>query len=412
MKCDNRRRTFKGLVMLKNNRGYTLPELIIVMAIFIVVMMVTSQGFKTILTQVGQQSKLMETDIGSVVGLELLRSDLQNAGYGLPWAFQADPLSTKYVEVAESDNVAPNMPFSATFWETGTTPRTYNDAGLGVPRAVQSGNTTFNKDDADIGSKYLVLKSLSVSAGDTPKKWVSATYDQAGKTQSSWNTAERSFDTAADATERVIVVRNVFTDGIPTRQLQVSPGGVFASTFKNYTTLAQPHSSGDVFLVYGVDAATDLRMPFNRADYYVRRPSPPPPACAPNTGVLYKAVLNHTSGFTEIPLLDCVADMQVVYGFGPVKSTEVNQHETTLPGSGTAQDIREQLKEIRLYILAQTGRKDTGYTHPNSTITVGESFSGSLKGRNFDLADLIGPGWSNYRWKVYTIVVRPQNLIQ
>lgn len=395
--------------MLKNDHGYTLVELIVVMAIFITVMIVTTQGFLTVITQVGQQSKLMETDIGSVVGLELFRSDLQNTGYGLPWAFQATPAAANYVEAATSDD-DDEMPYSATFWPTGQSPRSYNDAGTGVPRAVQSGNTTFNL-QGGIGSRYLVLKSLSIAPGTTQKKWVTVTYSDTSKNVPSWNNVERDFSTASDATEKIIVLRNVFVNGVPSRSLQVTASGNYATTFSNLTTLTLPHSAGDVFQVYGVDPATAPRAPFNRADYYVDRPENPPPACAPNTGVLYKAVLSHSAGFTETPLLDCVADMQVVYGTGPVGSTQVNLHDITLPGTGSAKDIREQLKEIRVYLLAHTGRKDTGYTHPDSVMAVGESFGGPLLGRNFDLTQ-IGAGWQNYRWKVYSIVVRPQNLIQ
>ncbi|QWV96043.1 type II secretion system GspH family protein [Geomonas nitrogeniifigens] len=395
--------------MLKNSRGFTLVELVVVMAIFISVLIVASSGFNTVLTQVGQQSKQMETDIGSVVGLEMFRSDLQNAGYGLPWSFQATPSSAKYTEVVSGDS---GGAMAATFWSGGQSPLNYNDAGVGsgVPRAVLSGSTTFNG-----GAQYLVIKSLSVASSTTgtQKKSVQVAYTDSGRSTTNWGDATRDFQTVTGATERVIVLRNTFIDRIPTRQLQVN-GGNFSSYFKQnqYTSLTLPHSSGDMFEVYGVDAATEPRMPFNRADYYVNRPANPPPACAPNTGVLYKAVVNQGGGFTEYPLLDCVADMQVVYGIGPAGSKEVNLHQTTLPGTGSAQDIREQLKEIRVYILAHTGRKDTSYTHPDSIINVGENFGGTLQGRAFNLATLIGTGWQNYRWKLYSIVVRPQNLIQ
>lgn len=401
---DDRQQATKGSLMLKGKQGYTLVELIVVMAIFVAVIIVASGGFEVVLRQVGQQSKLMETNIGNVVGLELFRSDLQNAGYGLPWGLTPGA-SLNYTEVTESE---PGMPMTATFWPTGQSPRTYNDASAGMPRAVQSGNTTFNLKDG-VGSQYLVLKSLSAasSTAGTQKKWVTVTYSDTGKSESTWNNAERDFID----TERVMVLRNTFIDGVSSRQLQVN-GGVYSSLFSNYTTLTLPHSSGDVFQVYGVDAGTDPRMPFNRADYYVSRPATAPPACAPNTGILYKAVLKQSSGFTEIPLMECVADMQVVYGIGSAGSTEVNFHQTTLPGTGTAQEIRQQLKEIRVYVLAHQGKSDSGYNHPVSQITVGESFGGPLLGRTFDLPSQIGTGWANYRWKVYSIVVRPQNLIQ
>ncbi|QWV92031.1 prepilin-type N-terminal cleavage/methylation domain-containing protein [Geomonas oryzisoli] len=397
--------------MLKGKQGYSLVELIVVMAIFTIIITVATAGFRTVLTQVGQQSKLMETDIGSIVGLELLRSDLQGTGYGLPWGLQNTPAG--YTELTTTEPTG-QPPTNATFWPSGVNPRSYNDAA-GVPRAVQSGNTTFNIKDG-VGSQYLVLKSLTVAGSATAaqKKWLSVSFDETNNRKAPlWNdpASIRNFS----ANDRVIVLRNTFSNNTPSRQLQVNETtGAYSTTFSNYSALTIPHSSGDMFQVYGVDAATDLRMPFNRADYYVRTPTTMPPACAPNTGVLYKAVVKQAAsgGFSEIPLLDCVADMQVVYGVGPSGSGDINFRQTTLPGTGSAQDIRQQLKEIRVYVLAHVGKKDTGYNYPSTTIDVGERFAGSLLGRSFDLEHLIGGDWRNYRWKVYPIVVRPQNLIQ
>lgn len=394
------------LMTLKDNRGYTLAEMIIAMGIFVIVMVAAGEAFKTVLHQGGQQSRLAETQIGNIVGLELLRSDLQNAGYGLPWAFRSAPLASAYTEITADDS---NMPISATFWEAGKSPRTFNDATGGVPRAVQSGNTTFNLSDG-VGSKYLVIKSLAAAPGVTQKKWITVTYSDTDKHQSDWGAGQRAF--AANSVERVIVMRGAFNEGVPTRELQVIDG-VFAVPFKEYTTLTLPHSSGDVFQVYGVEPSVDPRMPFNRADYYVSRPANISPACAPGTGVLYKAVANQTTGYKEMPLLDCVADMQVVYGLGPVGSPNVNLHQTTVPlpanPADAAKAIREQVKEIRLYILAHEGRKDRTFSYPSQQVEVGEDFGGGLQGRMFNLETLIGTGWRNYRWKVYTIVARPKN---
>ncbi|MDP2278588.1 MAG: hypothetical protein Q8K51_10240, partial [Nitrospirota bacterium] len=68
----------------------------------------------------------------------------------------------------------------------------------------------------------------------------------------------------------------------------------------------------------------------------------------------------------------------------------------------TAQSVRDQVKEIRVYILAHEGQRDAAYTYPNPTIPVGP---GGGFGRTFNLGANL-----NYRWKVYTLVVRPNNL--
>ena len=67
-------------------------------------------------------------------------------------------------------------------------------------------------------------------------------------------------------------------------------------------------------MMYGVDQDTNLRMPFNRADYFISNTNAPS-RCAPNTGVLEKVVVNQSDGRLTnfLPLVDCVADMQVIF---------------------------------------------------------------------------------------------------
>jgi len=399
-------------MLFRDKRGFTLTELIVVMAIFLTVIMITATAFKTIVNSSSQQSKSVETQIEGIVGLEVLRADLEHTGFGLPWAFQA-PVT--YEEATDASTIP------ASFWPSGQSPASFNDAVNAapgnVPRAILSGNTTFNKDSNDIGSKYLVIKSTMAVANDTSKKWRTVAFDKDGvRVTRPWDVTERDFS----SDERVIVVKNSLMTTPPTRQLAASASTVFSATFGNYTTLTVPHLNGDTFEIYGVNPDTDLRMPFNRADYYVRRPTKVPKSCmeSPGVGILYKSTVIQGSGglapLGGMPLLDCVADMQVVYGLDNDGAGRVNQYlgapATTV--SPTAADIRNQLREIRVYILAQEGLKDVLFTYPSETVTVGEVLNGILRGRVFNLKDRLGPDYKYYRWKVYTIVVRPKNLVQ
>jgi hypothetical protein len=72
-------------------------------------------------------------------------------------------------------------------------------------------------------------------------------------------------------------------------------------------------------------------------------------------------------------------------------------------GPTAAADIRAQLAEVRVYILAQQGQRDDSYRTPTDNIYVGLPGVG----RNFDVS-----GYRNYRWKLYSIVVKPKNLAQ
>ncbi len=94
--------------------------------------------------------------------------------------------------------------------------------------------------------------------------------------------------------------------------------------------------------------------------------------------------------------------MEVIYGL----DTDANP-STALVWSDdisglTADAIRTQLKEVRVDILAQEGQRDDSYRTPSDNIRVG---SLACLWRDFDVS-----GYRNYRWKVYTIVVKPRNL--
>lgn len=389
------------------NGGFSLVELIVVMGIFLTVMLITSSTFKIIANSSSQLSKSVETQIEGVVGLEVLRADLQQTGFGLPWAFQST--LTTYVESVMDSS----MP-QADYWPSGDPSSNFNDTPSGVPRPILSANTKFNIDSGGVGSKYVVIKATTAATNNAAKKWTTVSYTGGVKTARTWADSSRDFA----ANDRVIVVKNNLVTTPPTRQLMVRGGDYYTTMtsplFTNYTALMTNHIDGDTYQVYGV-APGAVRMPFNRADYYVMRPATKmPQGCAPNTGVLYKSNISQSSGGYDpvIPLVDCVADMQIVYGLDTDNGGRVNLHTTNMNLSASEQ--RSQLRELRVYILAQDGKKDTSFHYPSPTIVVGESFDGgaTVSGRTFNLQTLIGAGWDNYRWKVYTIVVRPLNLIQ
>lgn len=131
-----------------------------------------------------------------------------------------------------------------------------------------------------------------------------------------------------------------------------------------------------------------------------------PARCAPNTGVLYKALVNHADGsLRELPLLDCVAAMQVRFGMDTNNDGAVDSVVDD-PGAGlTAENIRDQLKDIRVYILAQEGQRDTFYTSP-SPITANDPDFGNV----ITFTIPAGDPRSNYRWKIYTLFIKPYNL--
>jgi prepilin-type N-terminal cleavage/methylation domain-containing protein len=396
------------MMIYKREEGFTLIELMVVMVIFVLVIAASSSVFTGLLTQFKQQSKIAETNIEGIAGLEILRRDIESAGYGLPWNVTGGVSSwaavTGYFEAASvvDPRGLPN-------------PADFNDGAAGTgtggsaPRPVVSSNNIsgyagvhaiLNPNVPD----YLVIKSMSVSLNAVAQRftWLRTTGTKA------WT------GTGADnfiGTNHVVTITtgSSTTPSADQYALVVVPGVGYFDQFSNIAVF-QPTTIAETRIVYGVDDG-DLRMPFNRADYYIANVNRPA-HCAPNTGVLYKATVNHNGGgLTELPLLDCVASMQVAYGLdnnedgvfenGVGGDTYANAGDI---GGLTAGTITRRVKEIRVYILAHEGQMDPNYTHATAIIRVGDAGLGIGE-------DVVITGTNlNYRWKLYTIITKPVNM--
>lgn len=371
----------RGRVMANRNkqRGFSLVELLIAIVILAIVVMMTSDLFTIVVAQSGQQTKVAGSGMESLIGLRSLRYDIEHAGYGLPERFQK-PADMAYSEA-----------------DTKITAGNYNDAPAGLPRSIVLGkNGGLNNSD------YLAIKSIIIGAtipgkGRTAQKW---TYIIQGGNPKAWGTAASDLDVG----DRVIVIKPKSDESSQNELVMDDDNNYFTQYDNNpFPTGFSPKKAEEKFIIYGVDRDSSLRMPFNRADYFISA-SDVSPSCAPNTGVLYKAVVNQGDGLlTAMPIMDCVADMRVTFrrdtdgdGFADATSNNLN--------GLTAQQIRESVQAVTVHILAQEGQRDRSYTHTPSTVNVG--------GTNFDLATTIGTGWQNYRWKVYTVTVNPKQFQQ
>jgi prepilin-type N-terminal cleavage/methylation domain-containing protein len=388
---------------MKRQAGFTMVELMVTMVVFVITIAAASQIFTRLLTQFKQQSKIAETNIEGIVGLEILRQDIAHAGLGLPWNVTGIADTNGDGVINFSDNVPG-------YTETGDPIyAAYNDAPNNPPSAFRSG------DGATAGgSDYLVIKSASA-----------ATTSTAGKNTRLTSSAPfvRTWTLYTDDlsnTDRVIVLSPGATDA-NSRSLVVN-GGSYHTQYSMVAAYA-PADNTDVRLVYGIsaaNAANSLRAPFNRADYYISSANLPS-RCATGTGVLNKATLNQdtaaASEFTEMPILDCVADMQVIYS---LDNDENGYFENGIGGDAytnslvglTPLQIRTRVKEVQVYILAHEGQRDTKFTFNNFTagacatcVRVGRS---AVLGRDFDLSVITD--YLNYRWKIYTMSVRTDNL--
>ncbi len=386
---------------LTSSRGFTLVELIVVMAIFMAVIIISSEAFNKILSISSQQVKSAESDTQGVIGLEVLRVDLEHAGYGLPWLMS---FAAEFDEgQAAANSLAP-----------GITPNNFNDKFnassdlIKVPRAIQAGTSTSD------GRDYLVIKSIIAGISDTTKKW--AYVEGVGGTSKlkTWGSNDLT------SGERVVTInaRTKALVGTSTASADFSYTLTAADMTPPVTGTAnfQPQNETDMYIVYGVSPSSNLRVPYNRVDYYVKRPSALtdiPARCAkgtnskPGAGILYKAVMDHSNGtFTQYPLLECVADMQVVFNVAADGINGVDVDHSGLTGL-SAKEIRQQLKMIKVYIVAHEGGRDTSFSYANQTISVGGG-----TGRTLDLKnDVVGSDeYKFYRWKIYTLAITPKNI--
>ncbi len=364
--------------MIKNEKGFSLVELLIVMLILGFVLAATSDMFVSLLRGYKQQSKIAETNIEGMIGLELLRRDIESAGYGLPY----DVTGASYLEATNA--VALN----------------YNDQPSNPPRAFVAGDniTVLNYVN---GSDYLVIKAINVAMNDTSTLWTNGTITAFLVSTMTWSTLSSNLT----GTDRCIVIApGSDPDPDKNSKLIVVAGGSFYTQFNNLSAFL---AKDETRLIYGVDPDTNLRMPFNRADYYVSTTTASSGRCAPGTGIFKKAVVSQSdggfSGTNIYELLDCVADMQVVFGLDRDEDGTAESYSPFLTNISTgvqltAALIRAQVKEVRVYILTHEGQRDSSYIHPTTGILVGEV---GIGGRTFNIGTNV-----NYRWKVYTLNMR------
>ena len=381
---------------MKQERGFTLLELLIVTAIMAVALAVTSDMFLGLLNQYKQQSKLAETNIEGIIGLELLRQDVERAGYGLPWVI---PAGLTYSEAASSayaqicNEPAPGG--------TSNPPRpmvTVNNIGF-----VDQASGVMGIGQAD----YLAIKAVNIPGSGSSQLWSYLTTSVI----KSWDEPSENL-----APTDYVIVLSPETTAASFRTLALGGSSHWYTTFQNLSAngFVPAQLSPQPLFVYGLGTTAVPTMPFNRADYYIQGPPssqvPIPTRCAPNTGVLVKSVVSQGTGSMggPLPLLDCVADLKVIFrldtdndGIIDYNTDVLNDKSTAAPL--TAQQIRTQVKEIRIYILAQEGQMDNSFSYPSPTITVGE----------FGLGDTFTVGADvHYRWKVYMIVMSPDNMRQ
>jgi prepilin-type N-terminal cleavage/methylation domain-containing protein len=428
--------------------GFTLVELLVSMALFIVILLIAAQSFKQIVTESSKLFKSEESNIEGVIGLEVMKHDLEQMGFGLPWGWikaNSAAAPTDFAACADDDSCT-----IAYTEAVDTLGLALNDAPDGKPRALVS-----FAEYAAFSSDYIGIKASTVGRTKAAQRWTKIPFHNFSAVPRESRPVVYTSNNLTAGDKVILINSNFNATRDSDHKLIVDPDNntIFHINFNTTGGIASsylPLEDLHTYMVYGIDSNTAPRMPFNRADFFIKVPGGVvttdgstdgalPSFCAPSTGVLYKATVNQSDGkYNFLPLLDCVADMQIVFGWDTSdggKAGSINTYSsapkkvdgsvanvTTTDPAGTAsvrasingwltdaRGLREHLKVVKVYILAQDGKLDQSYTTSSNTISVGdiEENNGLSPVKTYTLS---GPQ-THYRWKLYRLIVRPKNLV-
>jgi prepilin-type N-terminal cleavage/methylation domain-containing protein len=416
---------------MKRQRGMTLVELLVALVIVMLIIGAAATSYLKLLRTYRTQGRLAETYMANLTGLEMLRYDIEMAGFGLPALLGA---GASYLEAAADGS----LPYD---------PTALNDAPATPPRAfVHLDNRGAN------GSDVLAIKSSAADIFNNPtgKKWSVITTGANPSIQPPSNFNPKVKQWGVTGLDHVMdFVPNeyfIVLDNSGTLQL---PAGAWSNSFSasyytNASTIAGSSNPQVVYYIYGLDnnvinPENQHRMPFNRVDYYLDNsiPGDIPSSCASDTFILYRSTVSQANGvLKKQPLVDCVKDFQVAFGLDPSGGSDPSQTivwQQNLVGMNAGQ-IKQQLREVRVFVLFQEGLGDSGTTADFRS-------AGYFNLGDQDIANSLDPGsyptnafqqWSSsplpgdavlsrfsptaqpdiqYRWKIIEMAIKPMNLV-
>ncbi len=371
---------------MKNKYGFSLIELLIVMAIFSVVMAGLYAATSVQLREGVKEYRLAESEMELGISKNIIERDISMAGYGLMDDYDFDGDGT------------PNF----------------------TPRAV--GATDGNPDTLTLMGTALGLASRAAQ-GWAPAQSVAGTVPSFMK----FNDAREDIR----PNDRIIIMdpntKGLVGDGTEWRFRY--DYNTTTSTSKIVQLLANG-SDGAVFTksfvgmtVYGINhsGTTEATQPYYAVRYYLPDAvsSPPPALCAPGTRNLLRAESRTDAAPANgEPILNCVLDFQVALGLDTNEDGTIDSWDN---GGVTAQgyaskDLNKRLKQVRVYALVQAGNRDQSYTYSNpdpayastpDKIRVGDLYlKGGATGRD---SPPLTAEQRKYRWKVVTFAVTPRN---
>lgn len=378
---------------MKGQSGLTLVELMVSLAIVLLVIAAATAAYIRIMRTYSTQGALSQNFMQNLTGFELLRYDIEMAGFGLPQYITG----ISYAEaLAQGDYTSNAPPYDPAVLNEASA--SLNNAN-GPPHPFVLSTTT----QTTLWGKPEVL-AIKSSLADI-------------------NSASSHFALVSDGQEPIatLVSGDHYIELDNTGALVPNPSTDSWDDTFNPTSL--PTTNGQVYYLYGLSTGATTRMPFNRVDYYLDNTNVPK-YCDSGTFVLERGVISQTTGMlVSSPLINCVEDFQVAFGIDPTGDatqalkwqTDLNQ-ENIVGGQGagypmTAAQMRQYLREVKVYVIYQEG-------HGKVSPTSGYRFSGSLiLGKDlspnpFSVNTFTPTGVNaQYRWKLLEIDVKPMNML-
>lgn len=340
---------------MKSERGLSIVELVVTMLIVLLVLSGAYLTYTNLLQGFKQETISVETEIEKLVGMELLRLDLEHAGYG----------------------IGDNEPYFPIEW--------YEDASIGNYENYMK-------------SKKLILRS---TLNNTNKKTYGWLLFKCSNSQSLKDSI--IIDARLDKSNNDVVLlddkKNIASNSTDLK-------------------LTDPCPKEGILLGFPVDRSIvnksgfDCRHQICHAIEYRLSVSNYLKDCNPNTKNLLREgrpILDCVADIRVQYWLDTDQDGKIdKSSFAPIERDNdqlnklKNNDFSDLDGDGkiTSSEIRKQLKLISIYLLMQDGKKDPAF--------VFDAPSGYVETQD-NVKLRLPPDFQHYKWKVIKITVKPIN---
>lgn len=366
--------TAAGAGTPSGSSGFSVVEIIVVMAIFLIILGGIFSAYLAQLKTSTTEYKFAETDIDIGIARNILERDISTAGYGLADDYTADP-------------------------------------SIPLPVALKANNG--NPDELTLTGTSLGTSSRTAQAWT----YLSGIDGVSGlPTFHAWNDSREDIRVNSDTAKNdaVILIE-------PTTKKLLTQGTSWLFKYSgspaNLTTLPCGTNAGSG-VTYGTPTMGTLVYGLQRSD----NPKPAVPYytvlykldstrrsanCNSGTFALTRAETTSTSIPNGDPVLQCVLDMEVAFGLDTDGNGTIDVWDdggTEAATYTTNKKLLKNLKQVRVYMLVQSGNYDPLYTYPAASVRVGDS--NLAVGRTIP----INGNLSHYRWKMVNLNITPRNV--